>query len=149
MFVSPLYLEILRTESVHDEPINSDTSGVIVILDIPALVLVFFHNLAALLPAVFSLAVSLRIFLLSPAFASVTRVALFLVGSFFPSRWIGVTGTSPRLILVSINQARIQVFFGCSETPLRLSAICSLYSNPQMLIFPCPLNFIVVFNLPN
>ena len=24
-----------------------------------------------------------------------------------------------------------------------------LYSNPQMLIFPCPLNFIVVFSLPN
>ena len=33
--------------------------------------------------------------------------------------------------------------------PLRLSAIFVLYSNPQMLIFPCPLNFIVVFSLPN
>ena len=31
----------------------------------------------------------------------------------------------------------------------RLSAIFFLYSNPQMLIFPCPLNFIVVFSLPN
>ena len=31
-------------------------------------------------------------------------------------------------------------FFGCSEPPpLRLSAIFVLYSNPQMLIFPCPL----------
>ena len=33
--------------------------------------------------------------------------------------------------------------------PLRLSAIFFLYSNPQMLIFPCPLNFIVVCSLPN
>ena len=44
-------------------------------------------------------------------------------------------------------------FLGCSETPppppLRLSAIFFLDSNPQMLIFPCPLNFIVVFSLPN
>ena len=43
MFESPLYLEILRTESVHDEPTNSDTSGVNVIWDIPALVLGGFH----------------------------------------------------------------------------------------------------------
>ena len=48
------------------------------------------------------------------------------------------------------TQARIQGFFwGCSAPPLRLSAIFFLYSNPQMLIFPCPLNFIVVFSLPN
>ena len=50
-------------------------------------------------------------------------------------------------------QARIQGFFlGARKKgapPLQLSAIFFLYSNPQMLIFPCPLNFIVVFSLPN
>ena len=46
-------------------------------------------------------------------------------------------------------QARIQVFLlGARKPHLRLSAIFFLYSNPQMLIFPCPLNFIVVFSLP-
>ena len=38
---------------------------------------------------------------------------------------------------------------GPPPPPPRLSAIFFLYSNPQMLIFPCPLNFIVVFSLPN
>ena len=51
----------------------------------------------------------------------------------------------------NLAQARIQVFLGARTPPppLRLSAIFFLYSNPQMLIFPCPLNFIVVFSLPN
>ena len=49
------------------------------------------------------------------------------------------------------QQARIQGFFlgARNPPPLRLSAIYFLYSNPQMLIFHCPLNFIVVFSLPN
>ena len=44
-----------------------------------------------------------------------------------------------------IIQARIQGCFGVLGPPppsLRLSAIFFVYSNPQMLIFPCPLNFI-------
>ena len=32
---------------------------------------------------------------------------------------------------------------GARKKTLRLSAIFVLYSNPQMLIFPCPLNFIL------
>ena len=34
--------------------------------------------------------------------------------------------------------------YGCHSI-----TIFVLYSNPHMLIFPCPLNFIVVFSLPN
>ena len=50
-------------------------------------------------------------------------------------------------------QARIQVFFsGCSDAPPHGCLQYFLYIQThmaQMLIFTCPLNFIVVFSVPN